>query len=104
MLMNMGGMQITPRPRYAPSRMLDPPGTTRTADQGPSGLSGSVSLSKKGHRPWSADMSMVSPARKPSRIPRLTHVFTFQPDGDSASGSAARTDPSESAPRSDTNA
>ena len=30
MLMYIGGMQMTPRPTYAPSRIVDPPGTTRT--------------------------------------------------------------------------
>jgi hypothetical protein len=51
MLTYIGGMQITPRPKYAPSLTLDPPGTTRTPDDTASGLSGSVSLSKNGRRP-----------------------------------------------------
>ncbi len=52
MLMYIGGMQTTPRPRKTPSRTLDPPGTMRTPSPiAKDGLSGSVSLSKKGQRP-----------------------------------------------------
>ena len=51
MLMYIGGMQITPAPRYAPSRTDDPPGTMRTLLAAVNRLSGSVSLSKNGQRP-----------------------------------------------------
>jgi len=43
----MGGMQITLDATYAPSRIDDPPGTTRTPLEVVSTLAGSVSLSKK---------------------------------------------------------
>ena len=46
----------------------------------------------------------VSPKRKPSRMPCLTQVLTRQPDGDAASGSAARTSPRPSARCSSKNA
>ena len=46
MLMYIGGMQMTPLPRYAPSLTEDPPGTSRTREAAESGRSGSVSLSR----------------------------------------------------------
>ncbi len=51
MLMYIGGMQMTPLPRNAPSRTVDPPGTTRTPLWRSRRLSGRVSLSKNGQRP-----------------------------------------------------
>ena len=45
MLMYIGGMQMTPWPRYAPSRTDEPPGTMRTPAWAPGRLSGIVSLS-----------------------------------------------------------
>ena len=47
----IGGMQITPLPMNAPSRMADPPGTSRTWRSSVSVFSGIVSLSKNDHRP-----------------------------------------------------
>ena len=41
----IGGMQMTPGARYAPSRIADPPGTMRTPAAGAGRFSGSVSLS-----------------------------------------------------------
>ena len=41
----IGGMQMTPGARYAPSRTADPPGTMRTPAASPGRFSGSVSLS-----------------------------------------------------------
>src|SRR4029077_11468048 len=99
----IGGMQMTPAAMYAPSRTDDPPGTMRTLDPAAYFFSGSVSLSKNGHLPWSIDTSLLSPNLKPSRIPCLTHVFTRQPTGDDGSGSAARTSPADSAARRSTN-
>ena len=47
---------------------------------------------------------MMSPERKPSRMPCLTQALTRQPVGAAASGSAARTLPADSAARSRSNA
>src|SRR3954471_23902464 len=99
----IGGMQMTPAAMYAPSRTDDPPGTMRTFAPAGYFFIGSVSLSKNGHLPWSIDTSLLSPNLKPSRIPCFTHVFTRQPTGDEASGSAARTSPADSAARSFSN-
>src|ERR1043166_6479214 len=41
----IGGMQITPLARYAPSRPDDPPGTIRTPSPTPNLRTGNVSLS-----------------------------------------------------------
>jgi hypothetical protein len=41
----IGGMQMTPGARYAPSRTDDPPGTRRTRAPSANRFSGSVSLS-----------------------------------------------------------
>ena len=41
----IGGMQMTPGARYAPSRIAEPPGTMRTPAASPGFFSGSVSLS-----------------------------------------------------------
>src|SRR5579859_6464299 len=102
MLMYIGGMQMTPRPRYAPSRTLEPPGTMRTPDWTCTCFNGSVSLSRNGQRSWLAVRydSTVVPYLKPRRMPRLTQAFTRQPDGDAGLGSAARTSPRDSAWRS----
>ena len=81
MLMYIGGMQMTPRARYAPSRTDDPPGTTRTPSAVDTRFSGSVSLSTNGQRPWSIDTSASAPHRNPSRIPCFTQAFTRQPVG-----------------------
>ena len=61
--------------------MVEPPGTMRTPLPASSGFSGIVSLSTNGQRPWSADMSTMSPKRKPSRMPCFTQAFTRQPAG-----------------------
>src|SRR5262249_52670865 len=100
----IGGMQITPGARYAPSRTADPPGTIRTPSATDKRLSGSVSLSKKGQRPWSIEASTMSPNLNPSRMPCFPHVLTRQPIGSDGAGSAARTAPAESAWRSLTHA
>src|SRR5258705_6005461 len=97
--MYIGGMQMTPGARYAPSRMADPPGTTRTPLAGSIRFIGSVSLSKKDHRPFATPMSTTSPKRNPSRMPCYTQTLTRQPVGDDASGSAERTVPSDSSSR-----
>ena len=81
MLTYIGGIAITPLPRNAPSRTDEPPGTMRTPSARSSRLSGSVSLSKNGQRPWSTDASDSAPCRKPSRMPCFTHTFTRQPVG-----------------------
>src|ERR1041385_9324300 len=47
----IGGMQMTPGARYAPSRTDEPPGTMRTFDPAAYFFIGSVSLSKNGHLP-----------------------------------------------------
>src|SRR5882762_2586218 len=88
--MYIGGMQMTPGARYAPSRMADPPGTTRTPLAGSIRFIGSVSLSKKDQRPFAMPMSTMSPKRNPSRMPCFTQTLTRQPVGDDASGSAER--------------
>src|SRR6266850_1464008 len=103
-LMYIGGMQMTPGARYAPSRMADPPGTTRTPLAGSIRFIGSVSLSKKDQRPFATPMSTTSPKRNPSRMPCFTQTLTRQPVGDDASGSAERTVPSESSSRRRRNA
>src|SRR5436190_18090287 len=94
MLMYIGGTQMTPFATYAPSRMDDPPGTTRTPIAVVIFFSGSVSLSAKNQRP-SIDTSTRSPQRNPTRIPCFTHVLTRQPVGADASGSAARPRPAD---------
>src|SRR5258705_8666833 len=96
-------MQMTPAAMYAPSRTDDPPGTMRTFEPAAYFFSGSVSLSKNGHLPWSIDTSLLSPNLKPSTIPCFTQILTFQPNGDDASGSAARTSPADSPARSVSN-
>src|SRR5579883_681875 len=96
-LMYMGGMQVTPRARYAPLRTLDPPGTMRTASCGPNFFSGYVALSRKEKSP--TGISTMAPMRKPSRIPFFTHALTRQPVGEAASGWAARTRPALRAAR-----
>src|SRR5688572_20475013 len=100
MLMYIGGTQITPFATYAPSRIDEPPGTTRTPMAVLIFLSGSVSLSPKNQRPPSIDTSSRSPHRNPTRIPCFTHVLTRQPVGADASGSAARTRPADISSRS----
>ena len=108
MFTNMGGMQMTPGPMYAPSRTDEPPGTMRMPDGVPSRNPriGSVSLSKNGQRrsTWPSDMSTMSPNLKPRRIPCFTQAFTRQPPGLAGSGWAARTDPDDKASRSCANA
>ena len=100
----IGGMQMTPRARYAPSRIVEPPGTMRMPDCAPARnfLTGSVSLSKncQTRSTWVSDMSTTSPNLKPRRIPCFTQVLTRQPIGLDASGSAARTSPADNASRS----
>jgi hypothetical protein len=49
--MYIGGMQMTPAATKAPSRMVEPPGTTRTLSLIANLRSGRVSLSKNGQRP-----------------------------------------------------
>src|SRR6185436_1137733 len=104
MLTYIGGMHITPRPRKAPSRTAEPPGTRRMPAWTPARKrrTGSVSLSKNwtSRSTWVSDMSTVSPNLKPSRMPCLTHAFTRQPVGAEGSGDAARTSPADSASRS----
>src|SRR5689334_19714686 len=95
--MNIGGMHVIPRPTYALSRTLDPPGTMRTWLATLIAFTGYVSLSKNGCRTRSTDMSTSLPMRNPSRIPFFTHAFVRQPVFDAASGSAARTSPRFSA-------
>src|SRR4029079_1640780 len=106
MLMYIGGTQITPLPMYAPSRMDEPPGTTRTPILTSIFLRGSVSLSAK---KWlqltlppsgGEDRSTRRPHRNPSRMPFLIQVFTRQPVDVDGSGSADRTCPEESSFRS----
>src|SRR5262249_3430501 len=90
---NIGGIHTTPRPRYAPSRTLDPPGTTRTPSAIETLRTGYVDLSKNGCRLGSIDISTTAPMRKPNRIPCFTHPFTRQPVAVELSGSAARISP-----------
>src|SRR5215471_12509389 len=47
-LINIGGMHTTPAPTYDPSRILDPPGTTRTHASKANVLTGKVDLSTNG--------------------------------------------------------
>jgi hypothetical protein len=61
--MYIGGMQMTSRPTNAPSRIVDPPGTMRTPCCAVKRLSGSVSLSKNGHRPCHAQLAERYPRR-----------------------------------------
>ena len=99
MLMYIGGMQMTPRPRYAPSRTDDPPGTSRTFDAVESDRRGSVSLSRYGESALGESNATTSPQRNPTRMPCLTQGLTRQPVGDDGSGSAARTRPAASSVR-----
>ena len=92
-------MQITPAPTNAPSRIEEPPGTSLIRDDGSSGLSGSVSLSRNGTRGSGPATGAISPQRKPTRMPRLTQVFTVHPVGESGSGTAARMRPDASSVR-----
>src|ERR687891_544932 len=85
-LMYIGGTQMTPLATYAPSRIDEPPGTTRTPIAALIFLSGSVSLSPKNQRPLSTETSTRSPQRKPTRMPCFTQVLTRQPVGAAASG------------------
>ena len=82
MLMYMGGMQMTPRPRYTPSRMLEPPGTSLMPLVESTGFNGNVSLSNKGNRPAPAptDLSTSVPTRKPRRM-ALFHPCVDPPTG-----------------------
>src|ERR1700733_9476656 len=101
--MYMGGMQTTPRDKYAPARTEEPPGTTRTPSPAAKRRAGKVFLSTKerpGKERLADGISSSAPRRKPSRIPCLTQAFTRQPVGEAASGSAARTSPASSAERS----
>ena len=51
MLMYIGGMQTTDRATYAPSRIVEPPGTMRMPSPIDGFFSDILSLSKNGHRP-----------------------------------------------------
>src|SRR5437016_5162885 len=96
----IGGMQTTPGATYAPSRMLDPPGTMRTPSASVVGRTGYVSLSKN-LRVGCADMSVRTPMRNPTRIPCLTHALTHHVP--SRPRSAARISPRVSAARNSAN-
>ena len=70
-----GGITMLPGARYAPRRMLEPPGTMRTPSAAVNFRTGKVSLSKKENCP--SDMSVTAPNLKPARITSFTHLFTF---------------------------
>src|ERR1700733_3401795 len=96
-LIYIGGMQTTPLPIKLPSRMLEPPGTIRTPEVALIFFTGYVDLSKNGWRDASTHISTIAPIRNPRRMPFFTQGFTRQPDGEDASGCAARSSPSFSA-------
>ena len=58
-------------------RTEEPPGTTRTRSFTVNRRRGKVSLSTK-ERPVPSPISVSSPSRKPSRMPRFTQAFTNQ--------------------------
>src|SRR5713226_1558252 len=58
-------------------RTEEPPGTTRTRSFTVNRRRGKVSLSTK-ERPEPSPISVSSPSRKPSRLPRFTQAFTNQ--------------------------
>ena len=95
---------MTPAPTKAPSRTDDPPGTSRTRDAASSRLRGRVSLSRNGTPGSDPGNAAMSPQRKPTRMPCLTHACTRQPAGAPGSGVAARTRPAESSARRVANA
>ena len=67
----MGGMQVTLRPRNAPSGTAEPPGTTRVPPPGDEVLGGKVVLSVKWKRPSPTSYRARLPSRNPSRMPPL---------------------------------
>src|SRR5215813_7609785 len=72
---NIGGIQTTPGATYAPSRIVEPPGTMRTFSLIVVGRAGYVSLSKN-LKLSPVDMSVNAPMRKPSSSPCFTHEWT----------------------------
>src|ERR1043166_7663229 len=72
---NIGGMQTTPGATYAPSRIVDPPGTMRTLSLIVVGRTGYVSLSKN-LKLSPSETSVSAPMRNPSSSPSFTHEWT----------------------------